>query len=291
MNSFTDSILTALRQWRWALLVWCVQLVLALPPGLQFFDVLKASIGDSLSVEGLRHDYDHTVLSDFLKIHGGSVSPLLGQLLFLWGVWWICSVFLKGGLLGAVVSGNSRNAKQFWSDAATHFFPFLKWGLLFALLFLLWTVALWWPFLLSFESLLLRLNTEQTLLVFFAGVLFLYAAGCIILYAWHLAVLLLIVTHKGPSPSPSLLKRALRLFWNRQSVFIRNVLLYLALLFLLFLLHRLVEIKFPSDTPLCLGMLFLLQQMFLWSHLIIRQALYHVLARWIIRDESHRAKP
>jgi len=108
---FRKSFSTGLRQWRITAIVYLFQLCLAFTLGMQVFDVLKASIGHSLELNKLLVHYDHTVFTDFLKIHGVSITPLIGQLRWLLLTWLIFSV--EG--LQATFSPLGRSASCFCS--------------------------------------------------------------------------------------------------------------------------------------------------------------------------------
>ncbi len=265
----------SLRQWRWILLVWSIQLLLALPTGLQFFDVLRASIGASSEVEKWGTGYDHTVWSDFLRVHGASLTPLLGQLVFLWGVWWLCSLFLKGGLLSAVVFQNNRDGRQFWAAAAAHFFQFLKWGVFFGIALGVWTLLVWLSVGFVFPALLQHFTSEAMLLLLLGGALLLCAMGCCVIWACHIIVCLLLVQDK--EQSGGVLKRALRLLRAHKGYLAMSFLLYGLALFFLLLLHWQTEMLMPTDTACGVTFLSLLQQFFLWLNVLFRQILYHAL--------------
>ena len=79
-SAFLQGFNTGIRQWRIASIVYFLQLYLALTLGMQVYDVLEASIGHSLEINKLLQQYDHTVITDFLKVHGASITPLIGQL-------------------------------------------------------------------------------------------------------------------------------------------------------------------------------------------------------------------
>ena len=103
-NVFQYSFSVGLRQWRIALIVYIFQFCLVLTRGMQVFQVLEASIGHSLEINKLIKNYDHTVLTDFLKVHGASITPLIGQLRWLLLIWLFFSVFINAGLLAAVAT-------------------------------------------------------------------------------------------------------------------------------------------------------------------------------------------
>ena len=117
-------IATGFRQWRIVAIVYALQLCLALTLGMQAYEVLEASIGHSLELHKLLQGYDHTVLTDFLNVHGASITPLLGQLRWLALVWLLFSVFTDGGLLYCTASPQQASWRSFWQGGAAYFFAF-----------------------------------------------------------------------------------------------------------------------------------------------------------------------
>lgn len=172
---------TGLRLWKITLLVWFLQLLIAITLGMQVWHVLEASIGRSLELEKLLSGYDHTVFMDFLNVHGASVSPLIGQLRWVLAVYLLCSVFINAGILHVVVKGE-KSLKAFWVGGATYFFPFLKISLFYLVLMLLWSGLLWVPFLSQVMPGLEKLPSEKTLVQMLLAVLLVWAAGIVFLF-------------------------------------------------------------------------------------------------------------
>jgi hypothetical protein len=137
---------TGLRHWKIVLLVYVLQLLLAVPLAMQVWHVLEASIGNSLEINKLLSGYDHTVISDFLNVHGGSITPLIGQLRWVLLVWALASVFINAGVLSTLVN-KTPNWLSFWAGGAIYFFRFAMVGCVFLLLLLLWTGFTLLPYL------------------------------------------------------------------------------------------------------------------------------------------------
>jgi len=130
MDNVKYGIEQGLRQWRIALVVYIIQLLLAMTLGMQLYQVFEASIGDSLELGKLLKAYDHTVISDLLNVHGGSITPIIGQARWVLLAYMIFSVFINAGLL-FTVHEQSTSWKDFWNGGATYFFKFLKIALLY----------------------------------------------------------------------------------------------------------------------------------------------------------------
>lgn len=172
LSNLKSAFLAGLHHWKIALLVYFLQLLLAVPLAMQVWHVLEASIGNSLEISKLLYNYDHTVISDFLKVHGGSITPLVGQLRWVLLVWVLASVFINGGILVGLVRKTPTGA-AFWSGGAAYFFRFAKIGAIFLLLTLLWTGITILPYLGKLMYFFETMPTEKTVL----GYLVLIVAG------------------------------------------------------------------------------------------------------------------
>ena len=177
-----------LRQWRLVGIVYLLQFGLALTVGMQADHVLEASIGRSLALKQLMEGYDHTVITDFLKVHGASITPLIGQVRWLLLFWLIFSVFLNAGLMTCAVFPEKSKPRDFWVGAAEQFLPFLRIAVFFIGLVLLWTAAIFLPLGLHLQPMLQAYHTEQYALAFLAGMLSAYLLGLAVLFAWSLCV-------------------------------------------------------------------------------------------------------
>jgi len=181
-----NSFLTGLRFWKIVLLVYFLQLLLAVPLAMQVWHVLEASIGSSLQINKLLAGYDHTVFSDFLKVHGGSITPLIGQLRWVLLVWALASVFINAGVLSTLVN-KTPTGSAFWSGGAMYFFRFAKIAGIFLLLVLLWTGVVLLPYLGNLMGHFETMATERTVLGYlallavgwFIGIIYFYNAAII----------------------------------------------------------------------------------------------------------------
>ncbi len=186
ISTIKIAFITGLKHWKIVLLVYFLQLLVAIPLAMQVWHVLEASIGNSLEINKLLPGYDHTVISDFLKVHGGSITPLIGQLRWALVVWALASVFINGGILFTLVK-KTPTWLAFWTGGATYFFRFAKLSLLFLLLLLIWTGVTLLPYLAKLQINLETMASEKTVLGYllllmicwFVGVIYLYCASII----------------------------------------------------------------------------------------------------------------
>lgn len=260
-----------LRQWRVTSIVYCIQLALALTLGMQVYEVLQASIGNSLEISRLMAHYDHTVLTDFLKVHGASITPLIGQLRWVLLVWLVFSVFIHAGLLFCATQTAAR-PRQFWAGGSTYFFPFLKISGIFALLFLLWTAFVLTPIALFFQDSLQYFSNEKYTVWWVLASMGVYFMGLAGLLAWSVASRLVYLSEAASiRKSIGTGVRMLRL--NTKKVLI--LVLFFALLQLLtMLIYNGLDAVIGMTSPITIGLLFGIQQGFVFCRIQLRQMLY-----------------
>ncbi|MCC6463317.1 MAG: hypothetical protein IT260_22800 [Saprospiraceae bacterium] len=261
------------QQWRVTAIVYAFQLCLALTLGMQVHSVLQASIGHSLEINALLKNYDHTVITDFLKVHGASITPLLGQLRWLLLVWLLFSVFIDGGLLvSATSSPAQQSTRSFWLGGAAHFFPFLKMALVFLALALVWTVVAWLPVALYLQSMLFYLPSETYSVWMLLGVLALYLAGLGMLLLWSVASRISYLKTK-PGVFPSL-RSGWTIFWQMKGRFSALLLVFVLLQLGLLALYWQLEAATGMTSALSILGMFLIQQAFVFFRIQLRQMLY-----------------
>jgi hypothetical protein len=267
----------ARQYWPIALTIYAVELALALTIGLQVFQVLEASIGQSVEVQKLAHGYDFTVFTDFLKVHGASITPLFGQLRWLLAIWLLASIFLQGGMLWTVIERPEHNKMSgFWSHCAKYFFPFLAMGIFFLVLALLSGAALLSPTLINFESIIANSESEKTLVFRIFGGLVIWVFILIWLFIW--AVHSRIVYIKWQDDG---IWKAIKGGWIRTYRMLGRNLVIVALALLIIaciaLIYNVLAKNTGSSSGLALVGLFLLQQAFSIFRTFVRMGVYAAL--------------
>jgi len=280
-NVFSYSFSIGMRQWRMAAIVYFIQLCLALTLGMQVHGVLQSSIGHSLEINKLLAHYDHTVLTDFLKVHGASITPLIGQLRWLLLVWLIFSVFLNAGLLACAASPEQTSARAFWTGGIEYFFPFLKIGLFFLFLAVVVTAVIWVPVAMSLESWFQDFPSENYAVWLVLGLLAVYLTGLAKLYIWSV-VSRLVHIKTGASVVASL-NSGRRIFWKKKWSLLGLVMGFLGLQAFLLMVYWLLESTSGMISPLLILVFFMLQQTFVFFRIQIRQMMYAGIG-WIATD-------
>ncbi len=269
---FLQAFKIGIRQWRIAAIVYVVQFCLALTVGMEVYNVLESSIGNSLEMNKLLLHYDHTVLTDFLKVHGASITPLIGQLRWLLLVWLLFSVFIHAGLLVCAAKPEQAGGRDFWTAGAAYFFPFLKISLFFLLLALVGTVVLFLPIILFLEPSLQYFSSEKYTVWLVLGFLLLYTFGLIKLYVWSVLSRLSHV-ETGASTYKSI-QNGWRIFWKKKWALLGFVLGFMAVQLLLMFIYWQLEAFSGMTSAALIGVFFVVQQAFVFFRIQIRQMMY-----------------
>jgi hypothetical protein len=281
---FWYSIKVATRQWRIASIVYFLQLCLALTVGIQVYDVMQASIGQSLEINKLLLNYDHTVITDFLKVHGASITPLIGQLRWLLLAWLFFSVFTDGGLLYCVYAPERASWIEFWRNGAANFFAFLKISLVFLLLAALWTLLLFLPIAMFFQPSLQYFPSEKYAVWLVILIVGLWLLGFVELFVWSVLSRL---QHLETGSSVFVSIRAgRRVFRENRTSFMALMAGFIGLQLLLLLFYFFAEALTGMTSALLILFVFVLQQIFVFCRIQIRQMFYAGISRINIGRKS-----
>lgn len=271
-SAFLQGFNTGIRQWRIASIVYFLQLCLALTLGMQVYDVLEASIGHSLEINKLLQQYDHTVITDFLKVHGASITPLIGQLRWLLLGWLLFSVFIDGGLLYCAAVPEQASGRSFWENGAAFFFPFLKIGLFFLFLTAIWTVLLLIPLATFFQELLFNSDSEKYAIWLVLALLLLWLTGLAVLFLW--SVLSRLQRIKTGASIFGSVRRGWIIFRKNKFRFFVLLAAFAGLQLLLAGVYFLIEAYTGMVSPFLILLVFVLQQAFVFFRVQMRQMMY-----------------
>jgi hypothetical protein len=260
------------KQRRIAAIVYFIQFCLALTLGMQVHNVWESSIGNSLEINKLLKNYDHTVISDFLKVHGASITPLIGQLRWLLLVWLIFAVFLDAGLLLCASKPKKAAAKLFWSGAAKYFFSLLKISLLFLVFALVWSALIFVPIGLYLQPSFEYFNSEKYSVVLVVLMVMLYFSGLAFLMAW--SVLSRLYKIEKDSTVWQSIRQGWKKFWSNKVRFLGLLGCFLLFQLAFIGLYWLIEAFTGMSSPVLILMLFLLQQVFVFARVQLRQVMY-----------------
>lgn len=262
---------TAVQQRRIAFLVYFMQLCIALTLGMQVYEVFRASIGHSLEINKLLNHYDHTVLTDFLKVHGASITPLIGQLRWIIPAWLLFSVFIDGGIL-VTTKTKTAAVQDFWLGGSQFFFPFLKITLIFLLMALAWTLLILLPLAFFLEPSLEYFDSEIYSIGLFSGLLLFYLLGLLELFTW--SVLSRTVQTRSGAGAWKCIREARRIFSRNKRTYMTLIMGFGAFQLLLLAAYWSLDSLIGMTSPLHILVLFILQQGFVFLRIQVRQMIY-----------------
>ena len=292
LKVISNSISHGLRQWQIAAIVYFMQLCLALTLGMQAHSVLESSIGHSLEINKLLVQYDHTVFTDFLKVHGASITPLIGQLRWLLLVWLVFSVFINAGLLYCASTETltrQSKASAFWQGGARYFFPFLKISLIFLLLALVWTLMVLLPIALFFEPSLQYFSSEKYPVWLVLSLLLIYLFGLAILFTW--SVISRILKIRTDASIAACIKNGWHEFNKNKRGFVGLIAGFAAFQIVLLSVYWLLETFTGMTSTGLILLLFVVQQSFVFLRIQLRQMMYAGLCYLATPIETIRHVP
>jgi len=274
IRALTYGIREGIKHWRAGMIVYILLLSLALTIGIQVYHVLEASIGNSLELNRLIKQYDHTVIQDFLRVHGASVSPLLGQLRWYIVVYLIFSIFINAGLIHCVVRNDPKSDwRNFWSGGASYFYPFLKIGFFFFLMFAFWTAIIAIPTS-KYISKIFSTSTTEMPMYWVAGI-----ATILVLLYWVVIMCWSINTklsymHMDHQGIWSAIKNGFRFTKYKFLSSPRLLLLFIIFQLVIVALHLYVEGIFGMTSTALIVLFFITQQLLIFFRILWRLMVY-----------------
>lgn len=133
LTAYQKGLQQSNRQWRMILVLFLVHFVLAAMIAWPLKGIMESAIGDSLALNSLLKDYDHTVLFDMIGTHGSRIFGIIGKLGWILLAYLLLTAFLRGGMLSCFETPQFR-FWTFWEGGSIYFTRFLR--------ILLWVVSL-----------------------------------------------------------------------------------------------------------------------------------------------------
>lgn len=253
--------------------IYLIQFVLAVTIGLQVYQVLNASIGHSVSLEGLKLGNAHMVVNDLLNVHGASLSPLLGQVRWLVIVYLLIAAFVHSGIWYSLITKTDQTS--FWTGGAIYFGRSLIIGLVIMVLFLLMSAILWLPYFSKIQFWMEHLSSEAPILW---GGIGLFVLWCILSVFFFVASSYskIYLIRDGKSVFSSIKNGILRSVRKTFSLFPFLFIIFIILVGLYFGLS-LVDDWPLFSTSAGIFILFLLQQCIIWVKIGLRISSYDYL--------------
>ena len=279
-----------IKHWRAGLIVYALLLSLALTIGIQVYHVLEASIGNSLELERLIKQYDHTVIQDFLKVHGASVSPLFGQLRWYLILYLLFSVFINAGLIHCVTQRNpSSDWFNFWSGGAKYFFPFFMMSIFFLLMFVFWTAIIAFPAGMYISKIFATTITEMPM-YWVAGIAtLLVLMYWVVIISWSINTKLAYMHAEVPRVWASI-KSGFRHTRRQWLAAPRLFLLFVIVQLVIVISHLCVEGIFGMTSTMLIVIFFMTQQLLIFFRILWRLMVYHGFDYYNFQNERAYTK-
>lgn len=262
------------RAWRHKRLVWTIylfQLLLAITIGLQVYQVIEASIGQSTNLDKLITGFDYTVIQDLINVHGASISPLIGQLRWYVLAYLIFSTFIHAGTLFVVVQKGNEWI-SFWKGGALYFLKFLALGVFFLSLLIIWSLLIWIPYVSKLFYMVEHWVNEPMIIYLLIGLCVLYFLGLTLLFSWSLLTRLAYM-NGDISLFKSVQVGLVTLFSNIGSVYILSF-SFAILIGLLYYANLCLEWYVGISSEFLIIAFFIIQQTVVWLKLMIRVGVY-----------------
>jgi hypothetical protein len=222
------------------------------------------------------------VMTDFLKVHGSSISPLIGQLRWLLPVYLLFAVFIDAGLLAKAAQQTDQEVEKapaidvFWQGGARYFFSFLKIAAIFLLFALLWTVLVFAPIGSFLQDAIAYFPNEKYIVWGLFVVFLVYLLGLNTLFLW--SVLSRFYRIKMYTAASGSLFRTIKAGWQflqkNKKEYAKLLGLFICAQLVLVLIYWLLEVFLGMKSPFLIVFMVLVQQVFAFSRVLFRQALY-----------------
>lgn len=270
LSAYQHGFSQAIRYKRMIGVMYLVHFLLALSLALQAGRIIDAAIGHSLSAHKLLNGYDHTILYDMLRTHGGQVAGIAAQLGPLLAVYLLISVCMRGGILAVLRQAPGRfRMRTFWEGCGEYAGRFIR------LNFVVWILELGAISLVAFGAVVI---ITQSIGPGFTDRSIFWLAFASILITFFLIAFLLTVSqyahaqmiHRNSYRVMASIREAIQLVRLHPGKTIGLFLLNVGTILLLYGLYFLLEPLIGMGSGWGVLIMFVLQQLFIFTRLLAR---------------------
>ncbi|RRA99132.1 hypothetical protein [Larkinella rosea] len=261
-----------LRSWRMVLWLYLVNAGLGLLVLLPAYSVIRSETGSSLEYLKLLNHFDYTVYTDFRHTSGPAIDSLLAVGRWLGGLYLIVSIFFSGGIL-LEVSPASQIRQPFrlsrFLSACVHFFGRFFRLFLYVLSILL-VIAFFGIFVGALAGYSLsEVSNEESVIYFAVGCVLVFGfLGLLMLCAGDYAKVLLFRRDENRA-LPAFIQ-AVRFVFAHFRLTFGLYLLLLSMGAVGFTIYFLIESLIVTSGWLPIGLLFIFQQLLIFSRVFLR---------------------
>ena len=286
VQAFSKGIRRATSEPKMVLVLYLVNLILAIPLALAFRSVMIAGFGDSLAPGQMMASLDFTVFQDFMNLHYANLQTVLGQVLSVLVLAMLLQTFLAGGVLTVLQDeGRKYSTSSFFKGCGTYFFRFFRLFLLFGVILLVVALVVGGIVIALAEGMTENATSELTeLWIRFAAIKLFFLPLMLVVMAADNAKIH-IVLHDERSVIRACGKGFVFVFRRFFSAFGLEILMLLIPMFL-FAAYVVIDLAIGMTTGMTIVLMFLIQQLFMmlraWTKVLFfagKMALYRGLQR------------
>ena len=143
LQSWISGFRRSLAEPKMAMLLYAINLLVAIPLAMACRAVLSAGLGSSMAPSNLMNGLDYTVWQDFSNIHGPELSAVIGESFWVILLSMLLNTFLSGGILSELRVGREKlSASSFFGGCGTYFLRFFRLFLIFGVTFFVIAILL-----------------------------------------------------------------------------------------------------------------------------------------------------
>jgi hypothetical protein len=143
LKAFSSGFRRAISEPKMALILYVVNLLMAIPLAMAFKSVLESGLRDSIAPAQLMGGLDFTVWQDFMNVHGNELSAVFSQIAWITLLAMFVHTFLAGGILSRVREPKGKfSALSFFGGCGKYFLRFLRLFIISCIVLLVMTLVM-----------------------------------------------------------------------------------------------------------------------------------------------------
>lgn len=270
IKSYLNGVKATLRSFKMIFTLYILTLIFALVFTLSFRSILSSAAGSSMLIYPLFKEFDFTIFTEFLTQHKDLSNFVTKQFLWYGIFYFVFTIFATGGILTIIhKQKNNFSIGEFFKGCGEYFFRFIKLGLIVLILHILIAAVIYFGVSVIIDKYVDIVESESTL-VYIAGIgilLHLIIAGILFIITDYTKIVLV----RNDS------RKVFRSFWNTLKFVFKHffgvVFLYLFLFMtplFITIIYFLIESKIGMISPITILIMFIIQQIYIWTRLFIR---------------------
>ena len=265
LRAFSSGLRRATVEPKMVLVLYIVNLLIALPLAMAFRSVLQTGFGSSMAPSTLLGSLDFTTWWDFLTAHRDELSAVFGQISWVMIVFMLANAFLAGGILTVLKDSRGKyTASSFFGGCGAYLGRFLRLFVLFVVVLLL--VSLLVGGIVGFVGHALTENATSEVTYFWVQV------AMAIVFMVPMMIVMMIADYAKVSVVLNDERSMLKSAWKSTTFVFRHFfktfgldLLMLLVPILLFAVYLLIDLSIGMTSDLTIVLMMVIQQLFMAS--------------------------